>query len=176
MIIFPPGRMWMLNRWMMTTMMTMWTMMVMMIMVMIMWTMWTMMIMIIMVVMMIMLHRDGSKWSHIASAVENCKVQKNLSNNQVLIGNINWTLVKILFLLCIVCDTSHCNAMGHRHLLALSHESFSLQYMKMCFLQYEDWFLLRQMSKNVDSETFGDFLKSLNQEEDLDLGNNNNKP
>ena len=99
MIIFPPGRMWMLNRWMMTTMMTMWTMMVMMIMVMIMWTMWTMMIMIIMVVMMIMLHRDGSKWSHIASAVENCKVQKNLSNNQILIGNINWTLLKILFLL-----------------------------------------------------------------------------
>ena len=123
-----------------------------------------------------MLNGYGSNWSYIASAVENCKVQKNLSNNQVLIGNINWTLVKILFLLCIVCDTSHCNAMGHRHLLALSHESFSLQYMKMCFLQYEDWFLLRQMSKNVDSETFGDFLKSLNQEEDLDLGNNNNKP
>ena len=41
-------------------------------------------------------------------------------------------------------------------------------------LQYEDWFLLRQMSKNVDSETFGDFLKSLNKEEDLDPRDNNN--
>jgi len=69
MIVFPPGRMWMLNR-------------------------------------------DGSKWKHVASAVENCK--------------------------------------------------------------YEDWFLLRQMSKNVDSETFGDFLKSLNKEEDLDPRDNNN--
>jgi len=67
MILFPPGRMWMLNK-------------------------------------------DGSKWKHIASAVENSK--------------------------------------------------------------YEDWFLLRQMSKNVDSETFAEFLRSLNKEEDL--GNNNN--
>ena len=35
-------------------------------------------------------------------------------------------------------------------------------------LQYADWFLLKQMSKNVDSETFGDFLESLNKEDDVD--------
>ena len=50
----------------------------------------------------------------------------------------------------------------------------SLLLYDKCVLQYEDWFLLRQMSKNVDSETFGDFLKSLNKEEDLDPRDNNN--
>jgi len=34
--------------------------------------------------------------------------------------------------------------------------------------KYADWFLLKQMSKNVDSETFGDFLESLNKEDDID--------
>ena len=32
--------------------------------------------------------------------------------------------------------------------------------------KYEAWFLLRQMSKNVDLETFADFLQSLNEEEE----------
>ena len=35
-------------------------------------------------------------------------------------------------------------------------------------LQYADWFLLKQMSKNVDSETFGNFLESLNKEDNVD--------
>ena len=62
MIVFPPGRMWMLNK-------------------------------------------DGSMWKHVVNAVEKCK--------------------------------------------------------------YEDWFLLRQISKNVDSETFGDLLKSLQESEQV---------
>ena len=32
----------------------------------------------IIIMVMWMLNRDGSKWKHVASAVENCKVQKYL--------------------------------------------------------------------------------------------------
>ena len=43
-----------------------------------------------------------------------------------------------------------------------------------CLLQYKDWFFLRQMSKNVDSETFGNFLEILNKEEGYSPRDNNN--
>ena len=33
--------------------------------------------------------------------------------------------------------------------------------MNICFAKYGDWFMLRQLSKNVDTETFDDFLKQL---------------
>lgn len=40
--------------------------------------------------------------------------------------------------------------------------------------QYGDWFLLRQMSKNVDQETFSEFLMHLSKESGLSWDNNSN--
>ena len=56
----------------------------------------------------------------------------------------------------------------------MSKYSIGLLMHDKCLLQYEDWFFLRQMSKNVDSETFGNFLEILNKEEGYSPRDNNN--
>jgi len=38
---------------------------------------------------------------------------------------------------------------------------------------YGDWFLIKQMHKNTDPETFNDFLKQLENEEEWSQNNNN---
>ena len=127
MIVFPPGRMWMLNK-------------------------------------------DGSKWKHIASAVENSKV--------VMMKMVVGRMLKLMRRrrnFKIRMEMKICWLWSFHEIEDLKTSEGCLSISSLVWqncLQYEDWFLLRQMSKNVDSETFAEFLRSLNMEEDL--GNNNN--
>ena len=55
----------------------------------------------------------------------------------------------------------------HRFNFWLLFSSILLMIILIFILQFGDWFLLRQMSKNVDAAVFAEFLKQLDKEENI---------
>ena len=129
---------------------------------------------------MCMLNRDGSKWKHVVSTVKNCKVHKYvaiciiLNKYQILMKGKRYFAFERVHLsigfFFILSKTKPLKASSICFLynLKCQNRQWASTIDDKHVLQYADWFLLKQMSKNVDSETFGDFLESLNKEDDVD--------